>query len=97
MVIAELVEDLAEMRHDPRPGVRIDQGARFLVQLGADARDRRGGLLLKLHLGDLGRRHEAANTVSAQSNTSAANSQFLLNDAKADIKRKVPSVHEHRN
>jgi hypothetical protein len=36
---------------------------------------------------------KAAKTVSAQSNTNAANSQFLLSDAKADIKRQVPSVY----
>jgi hypothetical protein len=35
---------------------------------------------------------KAAKTVSAQSNTNAANTQYLLSDAKADIKRQVPSV-----
>jgi len=40
---------------------------------------------------------KAAKTVSAQSNTNAANSQFLLSDAKADIKRQVSSVYEQRN
>src|SRR6476620_11787637 len=58
MVIAELLEDTAQMRRESRARERIGNGAGLPVQLGADARGCSRRIKLELHLADLARRHE---------------------------------------